>query len=112
MVDGDFGANLTAVLDIVKTGGVIASYSSMTDMNPSIPIARMMFLDLTLRVVLVYAMPAEAKRKAIVDISHFLAQGKLDNRVAATYSLDDIAKAHEAIEKGGNCGSVIVEIPS
>ena len=82
----------------------------MTDMNPSIPFVRMMFMDLTLRLVLVYAMPEEAKQDAIADITDFLAMNRLHNRVAASFSLDDIAKAHAEIEKGGNNGSVILTL--
>ncbi|NQZ78313.1 MAG: zinc-binding dehydrogenase, partial [Ekhidna sp.] len=108
VVEGDFGANLIPVLDILKTSGTIASYSSMTDMNPSIPFVRMMFMDITLRLVLVYAMPDEAKMEAIEDITEFLAMDRLDNRVAETHPLEDIAKAHQAIEKGNNNGSVIL----
>jgi NADPH2:quinone reductase len=110
VVEGDFGANFLPVLDIIKTSGVIASYSSMTDMDPSIPFVRMMFLDLTLRLVLVYAMPNEAKNKAMADITEFLSMNRLDNRIAATYPLDEVAKAHLAIEKGGNNGSVILTL--
>jgi NADPH:quinone reductase len=108
VVDGDFAANLLPVLDIIKTSGVIASYSSMTNMNPSIPFVRMMFMDLTLRMILVYAMPDEAKLDAIDDITDFLSLERLDNRVSQTFSLEDIAKAHQAIERGGTKGSVIL----
>ena len=45
IVDGDFGVNLPSVLDVLKTGGVIATYSSMTNMTPAIPFVRMMFMD-------------------------------------------------------------------
>jgi len=110
VVEGDFGANLLPVLDILKTSGTIASYSSMSDMNPSIPFVRMMFMDITLRLVLVYAMPDEAKLEAIDDITEFLAMERLHNRVAEKHTLADIAKAHAAIEKGGNNGSVILTI--
>lgn len=110
VVEGDFGANLLPVLDILKTSGVIASYSSMTDMNPSIPFVRMMFMDITLRLVLVYAMPDAAKQAAIADITTFLSENKLDNRVAGTYPLDDISSAHTAIESGNVYGSVLVAI--
>lgn len=110
VVEGDFGANLLPVLDILKTSGVIASYSSMSDMNPSIPFVRMMFMDITLRLVLVYAMPEEAKLDAIDDITEYLAMERLDNRVAETFSLDQIAQAHQAIEKGSNNGSVILTV--
>ena len=49
IVDGDFGVNLPSVLDVLKTNGVIATYSSMTNMNPVIPFVRMMFMDITIR---------------------------------------------------------------
>jgi len=110
VVDGDFGINLLPVLDVIKTSGVIATYSSMTNMTPTIPFVRMMFMDLTIRLVLVYAMPLSAKEAAIKDITTFLKQGRLKNRIAATYPLDEIAIAHEVIEKGNSFGSVIISI--
>ena len=108
IIEGDFGANLLPVLDVLKTGGTIATYSSMTDMNPSIPFVRMMFMDITIRMVLVYEMPKEAKEHAAKDITTMLSQNRFDNRVAKEYSLDDIASAHTLIESGRPHGSVII----
>ena len=110
IVDGDFGVNLPSVLDVLKTNGVIATYSSMTNMNPVIPFVRMMFMDITIRMVLVYAMPGEAKQKAIEDITDMLTGGSFDHRVAATFPLEQSAKAHNEIERGDNYGSVIITI--
>ncbi len=109
IIEGDFGANLLSVLDILKTGGTIATYSSMTDMNPRIPFVRMMFMDITIRMVLVYAMPQAAKEQAARDITTMLSQNLLDNRVAKEYSLDHIASAHALIESGKAYGSVIIK---
>ncbi|MFY0624898.1 MAG: NADPH:quinone reductase [Reichenbachiella sp.] len=108
VVDGDFGANLLPALDIIKTSGTIASYSSMTDMNPTIPFVRMMFMDLTLRLVLVYAMPEEAKDQAKQDITDLLTKDLLINRVAAQFPLHQTPRAHDLIEKGGIFGSVVI----
>ena len=109
IIEGDFGANLLPVLEVLKTGGTIATYSSMTDMNPSIPFVRMMFMDITIRMVLVYEMPKEAKEHAAKDITTMLSQNCFDNRVAKEYSLDDIASAHTLIESGKPHGSVIIK---
>ena len=109
IIEGDFGANLLPVLEVLKTGGTIATYSSMTDMNPSIPFVRMMFMDITIRMVLVYEMPKEAKEHAAKDITTMLSQNRFDNRVAKEYSLDDIASAHTLIESGKPYGSVIIK---
>ena len=110
IVDGDFGVNLPSVLDVLKTNGVIATYSSMTNMSPVIPFVRMMFMDITIRMVLVYAMPGEAKQQAIEDITDMLTGGNFDHRVAATFPLEQSAKAHNEIERGDNYGSVIITI--
>ena len=110
IVDGDFGVNLPSALDVLKTNGVIATYSSMTNMNPVIPFVRMMFMDITVRMVLVYAMPGEAKQQAIEDITDMLTGGNFDHRVAATFPLEQSAKAHNEIERGDNYGSVIISI--
>ena len=110
IVDGDFGVNLPSVLDVLKTNGVIATYSSMTNMNPVIPFVRMMFMDITIRMVLVYAMPWDAKQQAIEDITNMLPLGNFDHRVAGTFPLKQSVKAHNEIERGDNYGSVIISI--
>ena len=53
-------------------------------------------------------MPDEAKEEAIEDITEFLSMDRLHNRVAESHPLEDIVKAHQAIDKGGNNGSVIL----
>jgi len=110
VVDGDFGVNLPSVLDVLKTSGVIATYSSMTDMTPAIPFVRMMFMDITIRMVLVYAMPEDAKQQALKDITKVLTGGNFDHRVAETFPLKQSVKAHDEIERGDNYGSVIITI--
>ena len=110
VVEGDFGANLLPILDIIRTSGVIATYSSMTDMHPSIPFVRMMFMNLTIRLVLVYELEEEDKNEAKADITELLMHNKLDHRVAATFPIEEAAKAHEMIEEGKVLGSVIIKI--
>jgi NADPH2:quinone reductase len=110
VIDVEFGANLPKVLDMIKVGGVIASYSSMVVPEPALPFKRMMFMDLTIRMVIVYAMPEEAKAAAIKDITAALEKGQLQHRIAARYPLDQFAESNNKIEKGGFFGSVVVDI--
>jgi len=110
VIEGDFGVNLNHTLNVLKSNGIIATYSSVTDMNPTIPFMQMMFMDLTIRMVLVYIMTQEAKQQAIKDIIFMLNDGKLDNRISQIYTLEKSADAHNSIEKGGNLGSVIIKI--
>ncbi len=110
VVEIEFGANLPQVLEVIRTGGVIASYSSTVVADPLLPFRRMMFMDLTLRAVIVYAMPEQAKRDAIAAITAALEQGLLQHRIAARYPLEQFSDASEAIEKAQILGCVVVDI--
>ncbi|GJM06226.1 MAG: alcohol dehydrogenase [marine bacterium B5-7] len=110
IVDGEFGGNLPVLLDVVRTGATIATYASMQVPEPSIPFRRMMFLDLSVRMVLVYAMPEFAKQDAIYDITDLLEGNMLQHRIAHCVPLDNISMSHELIEQAGFYGMVLVNI--
>ena len=110
VVDVEFGSNLPNVLNCIRTSGTIATYSSMVVPEPTLPFRHMMFMDLTIRLVIVYDMPENAKSDAVNDINQALQSGHLCHRVAAEYSLDDIADSHELIEQGAVRGCVVVNV--
>jgi NADPH:quinone reductase-like Zn-dependent oxidoreductase len=110
VIDVEFGTNLPEVLNLIRTGGTIATYSSTQVPEPKLPFLKMMFMDLTMRLVIVYAMPEEAKRQAIADIDKSLRQERLQHRVAHVLPLADIAESHEIIELGNCRGCVVVEV--
>ena len=109
VIDVEFGANLEAVLDMVRTSGTIVTYGSTIITEPKLPFYRMMFMDLLIRLVIVYAMPESAKSAAAADISRYLAEDRLQHRVAHVLPLDEVVRAHELIENGGFRGCVVVE---
>ena len=109
VVDVEFGANLPAVLDMIRTSGTIVTYGSTVVTEPKLPFYRMMFMDLLLRLVIVYAMPESAKQAAIDDIGRALSENRLQHRVSHIVPLDEIVHAHELIEQGGFRGCVVVE---
>jgi len=110
VVDVDFGANLPVSIEVLRTGGTIATYASAQVPEPKLPFFQMMYKDLTIRMIIVYAMPVSAKDHAIADISKALADGWLQHRIAETLPLDEIAKGNEIIEQGGCRGAVILTI--
>lgn len=109
VIDVEFGANLPAVLDMIRTSGTIVTYSSTVVAEPKLPFYRMMFMDLVIRMVIVYAMPEDAKQAAMDDIEAALRDDRLQHRIAHTLPLNEIARAHELIEQGGFRGCVIVK---
>ena len=110
VIDVEFGANLPEILQLIATSGTIATYSSTRVREPKLPFLQMMFMDLTLRLVIVYAMPEAAKQDAIDAITNALRQGRLEHRIAYELDFAEMVKAHELIEQGGFGGCVIVHI--
>ena len=108
VIDVEFGANLPRTLDLLRTGGVIATYASTQEPEPRLPFFRMLYMDVTVRIVIVYSMPEEAKRQAIEDIVGHLRHGRLLHRIASKTALDEIAAAHRMIERGTK-GCVLVD---
>ena len=110
IVEIEFGGNLATALACLKQNGVIATYASSGVMEPKLPFYPMMFQGVTVRMVLVYILPEAARRQAIQDINHALAQGALVHAIAETYPLARIADAHKAVESGKMIGNVVVRI--
>jgi NADPH2:quinone reductase len=110
VIDVEFGANLPTVLDIIRVGGVIATYSSTQNPEPKLPFFQMMYKDLTTRTVIVYAMPESAKQAAISDIDAALEGNRLQHRIAHTLPLSEIVRGNELIETGTLRGAVILEM--
>ena len=110
VIEVEFGANLPELLQCVRIGATIATYSSTVVPEPALPFRTMMFMDLTVRMVIVYAMPEEAKAQAVADTQAALVEGGLQHRIAETLPFDQMAKAHEIIEEGSVRGCVVVTI--
>ncbi len=108
IVEVEFGTNLQTSIEVIRIGGVIATYSSMQDAHPKLPFFPMMYKDLTIRLVIVYAMPESAKQFAIADIDRALAGDLLQHRIARTFPLVEIVQGNELIEQGGIRGAVIL----
>jgi NADPH2:quinone reductase len=69
-----------------------------------------MYKDISIRIIIVYAMPEPAKIAAIADIDRALGENRLQHRIAATMPLADIAAGNELIEQGGIRGAVVLNI--
>jgi NADPH2:quinone reductase len=78
--------------------------------EPKIPFWTILGKDITIHFVLVYAMPKSAHQRAAADITTCLSGNKLRHNIAKRFPLEEIAQAHEAVEKGDKIGNVIVEI--
>jgi NADPH:quinone reductase-like Zn-dependent oxidoreductase len=108
VVDVEFGANLAVSVEVLKVSGVIATYSSTQVPEPRLPFFQMMYKDLTIHTIIVYAMPEPAKQHVIADIDKALVANTLQHRIAETMPLHEIARANEVIENGSIRGAVVL----
>jgi NADPH:quinone reductase-like Zn-dependent oxidoreductase len=110
IVEVDFGANLALAVKIIKTNGVIASYSSTAAPEPTLPYYPLAFKGVTIRLVQGYNLPAAARQAAIAAITAYSAAGKLKHAIDTTFPLAEIARAHERLESGRAIGNVVVSL--
>ena len=110
VVDVQFGTNLPEVLNLIRTGGTIATYSSTQALKPTLPFPKIMYKDLTIRFVIVYDMPESAKIQAVADIDRKFRTDRLQHRTTHRLPLANIVRAHELIEQGGFRGCVTVDL--
>lgn len=109
IVELALGANLELDLAVSGPHTHIVDYAAESE-DPVIPVRRCMNANVTLRFVLLYGVPAEALDQAAADITAALATGALTELPVTTFPLDEIARAHEAVEAGTG-GKVVLEIP-
>ncbi len=110
VIEVDFAANLETNLRILKRNGAIATYATDSQTSPQVPIYSLIYKNLTVHYVLVYAMSKSAHEQAAKDITTCLQAGVLKHQIAERFPLDRIAEAHELMESGTAIGNIIVEL--
>lgn len=112
VVEVAFGANLATDAALLKPNGVIATYASDAIVEPVVPFRPMLTKSLTVRFVLVYAMPREAHDEAARYITEALQAGRFKHQVFKRFgfTLDEVVAAHEATESMSHVGKVLIRI--
>ncbi len=102
-------ANLPLDLTALRPGGTIITYA-FEDAAPPIPVRAMMLANVRLTFMLVYTIPAAAHAQAVDAITAALADSDLRPLPIIRFPLEEIAAAHEAVEKHAT-GKVIIDLP-
>ena len=110
IVEVDLGANMPVTVRVLAPGGTVSAYASMGSREPALPVYPMMMRNARIDMVLVYTMSEEHKRRATSDITEWLASGRCEFAIAARYSLDRLADAHDVVERGDKIGHVVVDL--
>ena len=109
VVDVDFGGNIATTLKLMALNSTIAVYATNGNRTPVVPMRELMEKCITLRALVLFALPPTLLAAAQADITKWLAAGRRIHTIAAQFALSDTAQAHLAVEKGDKLGTVIVD---
>ncbi len=110
VVEVELGGNMPVTSRVIAVNGVIAAYASMAVPEVPLPFYPLLRTGPTIEIVACFTVPEADKLQGVRDISEWLATGKLRHHVGAIYPLDEIARAHEAVESGSVIGGVVLEV--
>jgi NADPH2:quinone reductase len=74
----------------------------------SAPFFPLIVKNLQLKFFIVYHLTADDRDRATATLMRMLERDDLTHQIAARFSLDDIASAHERVESGTAIGNVVV----
>ena len=100
--------NLELDLAVAGPGATIVTYSAQP-VDPTLPVFRLMWPNLVLRFALFLTEPRDALLRAATEITTALRESALTPLPVHSFSLDDVAAAHEAVENGVS-GKVVLDL--
>lgn len=110
VVEVELGGNMPVTSRILKANAVIAAYASMAVPEAPVPFYPLLRTGPKIEIVACFTVPEADKLQGARDISQWMAAGPLRHNVGATFALDDIVAAHQAVESGSLIGGAVVEI--
>ena len=107
IVDMDF-ASTAALLGqgALKAHGTLVTYGSNNVAATPVDFRAMLWGSLSIKAFLVYNLELPDRESLTTELTTLLELKSLIHKIGATFSLDEIARAHETIEAGTNIGSV------
>ncbi|MDQ0256895.1 NADPH2:quinone reductase [Evansella vedderi] len=108
ILDMSLSENIEQNLTIIKTGGRIVTIGSPKNNTPSLPWRLLNQKHASLLGVLLFTAPKEELKKAGDEISSLLEQQTIFAHVGATYTFEEAAKAHTALENHEVNGSIVL----
>jgi len=107
IVDLDIAGHGKLIPDLIAKDGLVAAYGT-NNQQVGFEFTRMILSGAGVRFFIVYELAKDVRDAAITHLTRLLEAGVLKHAVAATYPLDKIVDAHEAVEQGRHMGNVVV----
>ena len=110
IIEVDFGANLPVTSEVLANAGIVASYSSSTEPEPTLPYYAFAARGASVRFVQGFRVPEDIRKAGEAHIAELASSGQLKIPIGLCLPLDRIAEAHEAVETGQVVGQTVLEL--
>ncbi len=107
VIDMDITANAKLIPSVLRPRGTVVIYG-IGGPEAAIPAQYCLTSQIQLKFFLVYDLDDAARDVALADLTAMLERGALKHTVAATYPLDQVVAAHQAVENGKAMGNVVI----
>jgi NADPH2:quinone reductase len=108
VIELDLTANAGLLPAVLRPHGTLVVYG--TGPQVQFPGSFCLVNNITVKFMIVYELTAEARARAIADITRMLEANSLIHNVAKSFPLADIVAAHETVEQGRAIGNVVVTV--
>jgi NADPH2:quinone reductase len=110
IIEVDFGTNVALNAKLLKSGGVIAAYSSTREPHPVLPYYEYGAKSATIHFVRDAEIPVEARKAGIAAVTASIESGTLKHTIDSRFAFQEIVAAHERQETGRHLGKVLIDI--
>jgi NADPH:quinone reductase len=111
VIDMDFSTSHQFTADgSLKRHGTLVCYGSNVAGDVTVSFRPLLWNSMTLKFFLVYDLTAEDRQHGLRYLTQLLQDNALVHAVAAQYPLQDIVKAHQAVESGQVMGNVVITL--
>lgn len=107
VVEVALGANIDCTAGVLNPRGTVVAYAPEPE-PPCLPTQRLLFLQASVRFMLVYTISEPEQDAAVTGIVDALSDCSLEQLPTTVFGMTDIVAAHEAVE-AGTIGKVLVD---
>lgn len=113
--DGIIDMDLSSTAALLP-GGILASHGKLvcygSNVAADVPFSfpALLWGSLTLQIFVVYELTDDERAVRLQELGELLDTGKLRHAIGATFPLDELVAAHEAVESGKVIGNVVLRI--
>ncbi len=109
VIEVNLSANAAGYVRYLKRDGMVVAYGS-ENWAPVLPMFDWVVHGIELATFIVYELSPAVRAQVIASAQAILADPSFEHRIAASFPLDRIVEAHEAVESGKIIGNVVVTI--